>query len=82
MATDLNLHVPTTTKTMLGEQHERELLNRTRTWLICYNLDRSTSAQLGKPSTIQDDWTIRNSKEWWRKSKYNHPFDLHLSEFC
>lgn len=30
------------------EKHERELLNRTRTWLICFNLDRSISTQLGK----------------------------------
>src|SRR5258706_3835898 len=37
MATDLNLHLPSTTK-VVNEQHERELLNRTRTWLICHNL--------------------------------------------
>ena len=37
MATDLNLHLPSTSK-VVNEQHERELLNRTRTWLICHNL--------------------------------------------
>jgi hypothetical protein len=80
MATDLNLHVRTTTK-IVSEQHERELLNRTRTWLICYNLDRSSSAQLGKPASIRPDPIIRRCKTWWKSSKYNDPFDLHLCAY-
>ncbi|CAE7147292.1 unnamed protein product, partial [Rhizoctonia solani] len=36
MATDLNLHLPWQGKAT-GEAHEREILNRTRTWLICFN---------------------------------------------
>jgi hypothetical protein len=53
MATDLNLHLlpqkPTT------EQQELEMLNRTRIWIICFNLDKSTATQFGKPSTLKDD---------------------------
>lgn len=86
MAIDLNLHVRSTTKP-LNEQHERELLNRTRTWLICYNLDRSASAQLGKPASIRPDPIIRNCKAigkqpaWWKSSPYNDPYDLHLCAY-
>ncbi|KAG8776432.1 hypothetical protein FRC16_004523 [Serendipita sp. 398] len=86
MAIDLNLHVRTSTK-IQSEQHERELLNRTRTWLICYNLDRSVSAQLGKPASIRPDPIIRSCKAigdrpaWWNSSKANDPFDLHLCAY-
>jgi hypothetical protein len=33
IATDLNLHHPTIKK-FEGELHEREVLNRTRTWIV------------------------------------------------
>ena len=54
IATDLNLHFlpqkkPTT------EQQELEMLNRTRIWVICFNLDKSTATQEGKPSTLKED---------------------------
>jgi hypothetical protein len=86
MATDLNLHVKSTNK-ILNEHHERELLNRTRTWLNLYNLDRSTSAQLGRPASIRPDPIIRSCKEqgkrqaWWKSSPVNDPFDLHLCAY-
>jgi hypothetical protein len=54
IATDLNLHQVSTTKPQ-NEKQEREILNRTRVWLICFNLDRSTATQFGKPSTIKED---------------------------
>lgn len=75
MATDMNLHLPTSAKEM-DEAREREILNRERTWMICFNLDRSNATQFGKPTTIREDWIIRNSKEWYKKSKYNHRFDV------
>lgn len=77
IATDLNLHQVSTVKPT-SERQEREFLNRTRVWLICFNLDRSTATQFGKPSTIKEDYTVRNSKDWFKKSPYNHPFDVHL----
>ena len=55
LATDLNLHQPQHHVKPVSETHERELLNRTRVWMICFNLDRSTATQFGKPSTIKED---------------------------
>lgn len=54
IATDLNLHQIATTKPQ-NEKQEREILNKTRVWMICFNLDRSTATQFGKPSTIKED---------------------------
>ncbi|KAG5643990.1 hypothetical protein DXG03_009280 [Asterophora parasitica] len=80
IATDLNLHQVSTTKPQ-NEKQEREILNRTRVWMICFNLDRSTATQFGKPSTIKEDYIVRNAKDWYKKSKYNHPYDIHLCAY-
>ena len=79
MAMDLNLHLPSMYEATTAEQ-EREVLNRTRTWMLCYNLDRSTAAQLGKPMTIRDNYTIRHGGNWYKSSKFgiNSPFDVQL----
>lgn len=45
VATDLNLHHPPTA-TPKNEQHAREMLNRTRAWMNCFNLDRSIGSQV------------------------------------
>jgi len=77
IATDLNLHLlpqkPPTTK-----QQELEVLNRTRIWINCYNLDKSTATQFGKPSTLKEDFIIRKSHQWYKSSQYNHPYDVHI----
>ncbi|KAM6499620.1 hypothetical protein JOM56_005128 [Amanita muscaria] len=80
LATDLNLHQQSLVKPQ-SERHEREILNRTRVWMICCNLDRSTAAQFGKPSTIKEHYTIRHAKYWYKKSKYNHQYDIHLCAY-
>jgi hypothetical protein len=54
VAMDLNLHLPQNTKPST-EKGQREQLNRTRAWMICYNMDRSTGNQFGKPCTIKDE---------------------------
>ncbi|KAI9439194.1 fungal-specific transcription factor domain-containing protein [Lactarius indigo] len=77
IATDLNLHLlpqkkPTT------EQQELEMLNRTRIWIICFNLDKSTATQFGKPSTLKEDYIMRHSLEWYKASNHNHPYDVHI----
>lgn len=54
IATDLNLHQVSNTKPQ-SEKQEREILNKTRVWMICFNLDRSTATQFGKPSTLKED---------------------------
>jgi len=77
IATDLNLHLlpqkPPTTK-----QQELEVLNRTRIWINCYNLDKSTATQFGKPSTLKEDFIVRKSHQWYKSSQYNHPYDVHI----
>ncbi|KAL0948305.1 hypothetical protein HGRIS_010897 [Hohenbuehelia grisea] len=80
IATDLNLHHVSTVKTQ-NEKLEREILNKTRVWMICFNLDRSTATQFGKPFTIKEDHIMRNSKEWYKASAYNHPYDVHLCAY-
>ncbi|KAJ6570517.1 hypothetical protein DFH09DRAFT_1261132 [Mycena vulgaris] len=82
IATDLNLHLPTTAAPR-NETHAREMLNRTRTWLHCFNLDRSVGSQYGKPPTISNyDYTAAHAGEWWRSSPYNivHS-DIHISAY-
>ncbi|KAF8515112.1 hypothetical protein BU17DRAFT_68060 [Hysterangium stoloniferum] len=61
----------------LSERHERERLNRARTWLNCFDVDRSSSTQWG-PTGIHEDEVIRGAKAWHRGSKYNHSYDVHL----
>ena len=64
-----------------SEQHARQLLNRTRIWANCHNLDRSTSSWHGKSSTISnDDFVARHLPEWYNASEYNiRNFDIHLA---
>ena len=60
MATDLNLHRKTavTQDTPEGRARDKEVHNRERTWLLCFALDRSTSAQMGKPHSIREEWVF------------------------
>jgi len=78
MATDLNLHHSLSAKATT-ESQRREAANRTRIWINCYNLDRSTSTQFGKPSTIKEDYVARHSKLWYRGTGFN--FDIHLNGY-
>ncbi|KAJ7485082.1 hypothetical protein B0H11DRAFT_1149994 [Mycena galericulata] len=80
LATDLNLHLVQNSKAHKGnEKQERELLNRTRVWIICFNLDRSTATQFGKPATIKEEYILRHrSDDWYKKSQYNSPYDIHM----
>lgn len=80
IATDLNLHQVSTARPS-SERQEREILNRTRVWLICFNLDRSTATQFGKPSTIKEDYIVQHAKDWYKKSKYNLNHDVHLCAY-
>ncbi|KAI0822788.1 fungal-specific transcription factor domain-containing protein [Trametes gibbosa] len=69
MATDLNLHRRSTAAspdTPEGRARDREVHNRERTWLFCFCLDRSFSAQMGKPYSIKEDYMIRNASQWAR----------------
>ena len=59
------------------------MLNRTRLWINCFNLDRSTGSQYGKPPIINPkDYTANHAENWWRSSPYNlQNFDIHLSAY-
>ncbi|CDO69738.1 hypothetical protein BN946_scf184697.g10 [Trametes cinnabarina] len=80
IATDLNLHVVSNVKPKT-EKQEREMVNQTRVWLLCYNLDRSTATQFGKPATIKEDYTIRHSSDWYKSSRMNSPFNIGTSAY-
>ncbi|KIM33134.1 hypothetical protein M408DRAFT_325955 [Serendipita vermifera MAFF 305830] len=74
MATDLNLHRKNTHlkhDSPEGKMREVEVRNRERTWLMCFILDRSFSAQLGKPNIVKEDYIIRDASQWCR-----HPDSL------
>ncbi|KAG8934710.1 hypothetical protein FRC02_009412 [Tulasnella sp. 418] len=60
MATDLSLHQPVKVTKFLNETHEREILNRERTWINLFNLDRSGATQFGKAPSIKEDSIIRH----------------------
>lgn len=80
MATDLKLRHPVTAAKGENELRAREMLNRTRTWLNCYNLDRSTGVQYGEAPVINNnDYVARHTEDWWKSSPYNmQGFDVHL----
>jgi hypothetical protein len=82
MATDLNLNLPNTAKP-INENHAREMLNRTRVWLNCFNLDRSTGSQYGKAPTISNtDYMANHSEDWWCSSPYSMSnFDIHICAY-
>jgi hypothetical protein len=61
MATDLNLHRKTSVPsadTAEGKALDIEVHNRERTWILCFCLDRSFSAQMGKPSSIKEEYVF------------------------
>ncbi|KAF7373016.1 hypothetical protein MSAN_00509000 [Mycena sanguinolenta] len=80
LATDLNLHqTAISAAPQENERQERELLNRTRAWMNCVNLDHSIAYQSGKPPTMKPDYVVKHrSEEWYSLSPYNSAYDLHL----
>ncbi|WFC94144.1 hypothetical protein MBRA1_000776 [Malassezia brasiliensis] len=75
MAQDLNLHRKCTLPNNPTEDEVREILNRERTWYICFCVDRTLSAQMGKPYSIREDWIIRHAADWCMQ-RYSRPWDL------
>ncbi|KAJ7773192.1 hypothetical protein B0H16DRAFT_1880641 [Mycena metata] len=67
----------------INESHAREMLNRTRVWLNCFNLDRSTGSQYGKAPTISNnDYMANHSEDWWHSSQFNMAnFDIHICAY-
>lgn len=78
LAIELGLNRNSNVKS-LDERHERELLNRRRTWMICSIIDGSTSLETGKaPEVGRDEELTSNASRWCSASKYQHPFDADL----
>ena len=100
MATDLNLHRKTAViseDTEEGRARDIEVRNRERTWILCFILDRSFSAQMGKPSSIKEEyvidvssWSIINLRtsyiiqhtHEWYKSPVAIPWDISLAGYA
>jgi len=83
MAIDLNLHRKTAVHsqdTQEGKARDLEVHNRERTWILCYCLDRSLSAQMGKPHSIKEDSIIRNAMQW-SQSEFAVPSDELLAAY-
>ncbi|KAL7413695.1 fungal-specific transcription factor domain-containing protein [Mrakia frigida] len=81
VATDLNLQRKSAVSgkdTEEARARDREIVNRERTWLMCYVLDRSLSAQMGKPYSIREDFIIRNAGQWMEGNRYAMPTDRGL----
>ncbi len=38
------------------------MLNRTRIWIICFNVDKSSATQFGKLSTVKEDQCVAFSR--------------------
>ena len=77
MALELQLNQPPP-----ADCEEREQLNRMRTWLNCYCVDGSHAIQFGKiPMLSLDDYLARHSREWYRSSPMNLPYDVHLTGY-
>lgn len=59
-----------------------QIINRERCWLHCFVLDRSLSAQMGKPYTLREDYIIRKACEAsWHQQPFSLPSDRPLSAY-
>ncbi|KAK0210684.1 fungal-specific transcription factor domain-containing protein, partial [Desarmillaria ectypa] len=77
MALELGLYKPPP-----PQCSEREAMNRTRTWLNCFCADGSHSIQFGKmPMISLDDHMAVHSEGWYKASRGNLPFDVHLCAY-
>lgn len=49
---------------------------------MCFILDRSISAQMGKPYTLREDYIIRNACEAsWHQQRFSLPADKALAAY-
>ena len=48
----------------------------------CYCVDASHAIQFGKmPMLALDDYVARTSRDWYKSSSLNSPFDVHLCAY-
>ncbi|KAI0794903.1 hypothetical protein C8Q75DRAFT_803748 [Abortiporus biennis] len=60
------------------ERAEREQLNRMRTWLNCFTMDRYACVNLCKPCMIPDDEALKNASKKFSESQYHNPGDMYV----
>ncbi|KAI0033222.1 hypothetical protein K488DRAFT_48169 [Vararia minispora EC-137] len=77
IATDLRLDTWSALQPS-NEAEAREMINRTRIWMLCFNLDKTTSLRSGKRSMVREDKIIRDGLTWYNRFPENDPFDVHL----
>lgn len=80
-ARDLEVSVdPTRSEEQLA--HSKQIINRERCWLHCFILDRSLSAQMGKPYTLREDFIIRHACEsTWHDQRFSLPSDKAMAAY-
>lgn len=71
MAIDLNAHITPIIKPTASEKEQREILDRLRLWMICYETDWNMAAHYGKPASVKENHIIRTSDHFWRRSQFN-----------
>lgn len=73
MATDLNIHRKSKFSEGNSEEDRArnfEVHNRERTWLVCYALDRSISAQMGKPYGIREECVCLVARFYFNRHQF------------
>jgi hypothetical protein len=63
---------------LISHQQELELLDRQRTWLLCYAADRGISALTGTPPMMREEALVRNCRSWCQQ-KDSKPWDAGIS---
>jgi hypothetical protein len=77
LAIELGLNRDSNVKT-LDERHERELLNRRRTWMICSIIDGSTSLETGKAPEVGRDEEVFLGHCRQPRVKLTHCWTAHI----
>lgn len=75
-----NGHIREEEDSHIGAQleREREVLNRERTWYVCFTIDRGLASQMGKACSVRENWLIRNSRPWCMQ-RLSRPWDVGIS---
>ncbi|KAI0032134.1 hypothetical protein K488DRAFT_86167 [Vararia minispora EC-137] len=60
------------------ERSEREALNKTRTWIVCWVMDGIVSLESGRVPDVPEDQVIRDAARYCTCSKYHTDFDASL----
>lgn len=78
-ARDLEVRQPVAMRSI---QVNVQIINRERCWLHCFILDRSISAQMGKPYTLREDYIIRKACEAsWHQQPFSLPSDRPMAAY-